>query len=179
MGPDLPQVDEKGRPCTILAKALGATRLANDAVQKVSHRSTIMDETILPLRLPVTVEAPGAEILGESGGRTLAFTRRIGKGSITFIGLPLTDRQDVAKESFFAILDRLGIAPRLRFDSVSPDRPSAWTRRLGAEELVLVANLHETDWQGEMIAGPARRRMKIPGRTAQWFRRKGERLWPA
>jgi beta-galactosidase len=179
LGPDLPVQDELGKPCLILSRALGITPPTQKARMGGGEpTSRFMGETVLNMRHAVPVEAADAEVLGRWGDAAVAVGRRVGRGRVTFIGLGLSDRQDAQKEAFRALLRRVDLQPDLVARSPSPDRPLILRKRLGTEELVLVANLHETDWSGTLAAPeipPLRE--KIPGRSVRWYILRGKRLW--
>ncbi len=176
IGPELPVKDARGRACTILADFVGAKRIGG---KPDSSQSLLFGETILNLRKPCTVSVKDAWIVGTWGDLPIAFTRRIGRGRVTFVGQSLSDRQTQQKAAFEQLLVKEGLSPLVSFRSAAEDQPVALVRRLGKKALVLVANMHETDWTGEVVVGRAAKRLSIPGRSARLLEQSGGRLWQA
>lgn len=175
LGPEFPFHDDKGKTCTVLARALGVKPCAHP-----SHDSTatILGTTMLIIRKAAPVKVKGAKVIGTFGKDPIAVTRKIGKGTLTYLGVSLSDRQDAQVRVFAAVLQRMGLKPAVTFQPDGNFNPRFFIRKLGREQLILIANMHEVPWSGSFsVSGVGgRKRLALPPRTAVYWVRKGNTL---
>ncbi len=187
LGPALPVKDEKGRPCTILADALG---LSADPRPTTDGNSFVGGTMVLNFRRPSPVIMKrGGDVVATCGDSVIGASMKVGKGRALYLGIPLSDRQGAQQEAFSGILSGLGLRPLVTFETAGrpagshADTPVALVKRRGKRSLILVANLHETDWKGTITAGSGRDsatvKVALSGRTAYFYHHEGGRIWPA
>jgi len=174
ISPKLPDKDLEGRPCRILADALKAESIS---IESDRTTSKIFGETIFNMTKPAPVKVESAEIFGEWAGNTIAFEKQIGKGKAIYIGVSLSDRQNSQERVFKKLLIRLKLQPLLSFRSENIEKPICMVKRLKKDYLVLIANMHETNWSGEIILKERNMKETIAGRCARFYIYRGGRLW--
>lgn len=146
--------------------AAGGTIAFAGALAAVPAQAVLTD-LLVDLTYPVA-PAEGAEVVATLAGRPVGLHRRLGKGTVTFLGFRPRDDQSASlgaeSRTWFETLRALGAYPRSRPDAPADDNPAVVSRTSpwlatrfpnGAIALAVHYRSHVESWSGGFNRDPA------------------------
>ncbi len=163
LGPRVPSRDWRGKPCTVLAEALGLSTKT-----KPCELVRLDGEDLYVCReIDVVAERPGDDVLARyTGGGAAAVLRNVGKGSLLFAGFFLEDKFLYWRPILSAWFEKLGVAEAVR---IRPHGEIGAQLRTGASgSFLVVSNQHDVAVKAS-VAVPSRGldlALELPARGA-------------
>lgn len=167
LGPWMPEVDLAGRPCRILAKALGVSKVEelDEKCAQIGPVQSWFDGNLIH-----AASKKAQPVIKSVSGKPVAWLRKLGRGQALFCGIPLQHTFDPAIHAVRILARSLGVSARLSADT-DGELPLVW-RGDDREGVLLAPNYHDRPIRAKIhLRQPAFRsgNLVLPPRKAYLF----------